>query len=114
MASVFDEMAVKKVFYAKGKFSNTRARFEEAPFQIVNIPGIDANWYFQPTPLVQASSDSALPLNQSGYKDGDEGVFRNGEGFQDMERIIMGGSHELGDYAGHPNDWRGMHKIGFF
>ena len=68
MATVFDDMSIKKVFYSRGNFSNSRRRFEEAPFQIVNIPGINANWYFQPTPMVQASTGAALPLNQSRHR----------------------------------------------
>lgn len=113
--ATFDEMKVEEVYYLAGTFANTRKKYKRAPFRRVQIPGLSAETFFEPTPTALASISGKMTFNISDYVDGaDEMASIFGEGYVDMNRLTMDGPHMLGDWKGATGDnWQGVHQVGY-
>lgn len=112
MADIFDYAQCREVFYDKGTFpyaENTK-RFIRAPFRMLTIPGNATgapSLYLEPTPA--AGTPDALWGGDS-FR-GEQYLGREGLGYLVKPELVVG-EYEMGDFAGKPDTWKGVHAFG--
>ncbi len=115
MGTVFKDMIVKDVYFQAGSFQNSqRRKFQKAPFSLVTIPDLSSDLFLQPLIVVGSGNSNGQALNDTAFVDYvDEGTYRLGEGFQDLESIVLDGAHCLGTWQSHTDDWIGVHGFSY-
>lgn len=110
--SIFSTSKLREVFFNYGKFDNDNVKaFIHAPFDTVQISGElyciprDSN-----APNVSSGGVAAM-LNANALA-GDEFCDRDGFFYSELQPVVMG-EHEMGDYQGSANDWKGCFKLGY-
>lgn len=99
-----------RVIYECGYFPDTnRPRFTDASFNLVFFNGYQ---YLVPQNTNRASSQRAAVdwAIHNDMTDGDAFRLSKLDWYYDGTLVTMG-EHEMGDYKGHPEDWKGMHKF---
>jgi hypothetical protein len=101
---------LRQIFYKMGRFDGDQGKdkYIKAPFDLL-LWGVHT--YIQPTDCgaggFSANSASGLFGNDEGFE---LDIARGGNYFV-FEPYIME-RHDLGDWKGKPDDWRGMFKLG--
>jgi hypothetical protein len=118
--SIWNDSKKTLVFYDQGKFDVTltssdgnlirkktkQPRLTLAPFVVVNLATGG-------TALVPRDNVNSNEANGFGFTNStrpDAFLLSAGEFFYDGSMLTIG-SHEMGDYEGHPNDWKGVHRF---
>jgi hypothetical protein len=117
MADIFQRAKMEEVRYSFGTFDLARKspKTVPAPFDILYL---DDGLYFLPAdaPAVggpPVSSSICYPLSGTvGTDTQDEAFYQGRGGFFLTEKLIIMGEHEMGDWKGSPDTWKGMHQLG--
>jgi len=106
--SVWNLSKKTMIWYDMGKFGEPSRgqRFVEAPFTLVNL--YTGGMALVPRDTQLAGNTSGYALTSSVPSDADQ--LSRGEFFYDRSTATIG-EHEMGDYEGHPEDWRGCHQF---
>lgn len=104
----FEKTKIFPVYYTKGKFEGDpkTKKYVRAPFDIVKHE--DGTLFVQPCGI---GVPDAL-WGEDGKNERTD-LARADFGFIDIAGAIVIGEHEIGDYQGQPENWRGLHRLGF-
>jgi len=108
-ARIWDLSKKTAVWYKAGVHAQggRGPRFIEAPFTVVNL-------FTGGTALVPRDTLLAGDLSRchalTSSVPGDADLLSRGEFFYDLSSVVIG-EHAMGDYEGHPEDWRGCHRF---
>lgn len=109
MANIWEKGQLKEIFYDLGVFAEAQGtrRMILAPFELIDING---EIFFQPVDSPIGGTGNGVGL--TGTDTLDEAFFlARGEFFYTGERMVLS-LGQMGDYAGHPSDWTGLHQLG--
>jgi hypothetical protein len=110
MEDVFKLSRKQLVLYSVGQFGNERIpKFIKAPFDLVKVAG---GFFLCPISTKRSSVRTQLDSGMS--NDPVDEAFQlagAGDEFFLEAQIVITGEHEMGDYKGQPDTWKGMHKF---
>ncbi|MFH2074173.1 MAG: hypothetical protein ABIJ57_02325, partial [Pseudomonadota bacterium] len=101
------------VLYEMGRFDNEQSapKFLRAPFDLVKVHG--GELCLSPVSSRRANSNPGQIDSGIHNDPADEAFFLAGAGdewFLDREIVVIG-EHEMGDFQGQPENWKGLHQF---
>jgi len=103
--TLFESARVTQVFFQQGSFGKGDPKLYQAPFELVlNSEGL----------FLQPASMGDLSKYQLTNNAGDSAWIqaRKNIGWIQAQKPVIINEHEMGDFLGHPNDWKGCHSFG--
>mgnify|MGYP003394559197 CR=1 FL=1 len=111
MPDIFQRAMAQRVRYPMGVFDHARGQKKTimAPFRLLKL---DDGLYFMPVDAPAFGGSSNTLQGVIGSDTVDEAFYLGRESFYYEETCIVIGEHELGDWKGTPDSWKGMHQLG--
>lgn len=113
--NILDQLSiVTPVRYKRGLFADGSPKYTNAPFALIQLPANPENttrseMYLMPTPIYTEASAADGLLNSDTITDAQ--VLGRGEmGYMRDPMTIE--EHEMGNWQGRGEDWRGLHRFG--
>ena len=113
--NILDQLSiVTPIRYKRGTFSDGSPKYTNAPFQLIQLPANPDNatrseMYLMPTSIYTEASDADGLLINDVVND----QFTLGRGEMGyMRDPLTLEEHEMGDWQGRGESWRGLHRFG--